>query len=117
MLIGVPPESQPGETRVAATPATVAQLRALGYEVVVGSGAGGHSSYPDEAYAESGARIGTAAEAWAADVVVHVNAPTADELASLADGATLISLLAPMRDPEMVEALGRRPITALAMDA
>jgi NAD(P) transhydrogenase subunit alpha len=117
MLIGVPPESRPGETRVAATPATVGQMRALGYDVVVAAGAGGASSFPDVAYAEAGARIGTAAEAWAADVVVHVNAPTPEELAALRDGATLISLLAPMRDPEMVAALGRRPITALAMDA
>jgi H+-translocating NAD(P) transhydrogenase subunit alpha len=102
---------------VAATPATVGRLRALGYEVVVAGGAGGASSFPDGAYAEAGARIGSAAEAWAADVVLHVNAPAADELAGIRDGATLISLLAPMRDPELVAALGARPITALAMDA
>jgi NAD(P) transhydrogenase alpha subunit len=117
MLIGVPPESRPGETRVAATPATVGQLRALGYEVLVCAGAGGASSFPDDAYAAAGARIGTAAQAWAADVVIHVTAPTPEELASLADGAVLISLLAPARDPELVAALGARPVTALAMDA
>ena len=117
MLIGVPPESRAGETRVAATPATVAQLSALGYEVVVAAGAGAASSFPDEAYAEAGARIGTADQAWGAEVVLHVNAPAEDELAALAEGATLISLLAPARSPELVEALARRPITALAMDA
>jgi len=31
MIIGVIRESQPGETRVAATPTTVRQLRQLGY--------------------------------------------------------------------------------------
>ncbi len=40
MIIGVLKESRPGETRVAATPATVAELVKLGYEVVVESGAG-----------------------------------------------------------------------------
>ncbi|MCU1613246.1 MAG: pntA [Frankiales bacterium] len=117
MLIGVPPESRPGETRVAATPATVAQLRTLDYDIVVATGAGAASSFPDDAYADAGARIGTAAEAWRADVVLHVNAPTDDELAGLRDGATLISLLAPARSPELVEALAGRPLTALAMDA
>ncbi|MCL2470597.1 MAG: hypothetical protein FWF25_02495, partial [Propionibacteriaceae bacterium] len=35
MRIGIPMESAPAETRVAATPKTVAQLIKLGYEVVV----------------------------------------------------------------------------------
>lgn len=38
--IGVVAESTSGETRVAATPATVRQLVGLGYEVVVESDAG-----------------------------------------------------------------------------
>jgi NAD(P) transhydrogenase alpha subunit len=117
MLIGVPPESRPGETRVAATPSTVAQLQALGYDVLVGSGAGRASSFPDDAYTGAGARIGTAEQAWSGDVVLHVNAPSAEEIAAVRDGATLICLLAPARSPELVEELGRRPITALAMDA
>ena len=40
MRIGVPKESRPGETRVAATPKTVSQMVGLGYEVVVEAGAG-----------------------------------------------------------------------------
>ncbi|WP_448628259.1 Re/Si-specific NAD(P)(+) transhydrogenase subunit alpha [Geodermatophilus sp. URMC 64] len=117
MRIGVPGESRPRETRVAATPSTVAALRRLGYEVVVGAGAGRASSFADEAYAEAGARIVADAEAWAADVVLHVNPPTPEELDRLADGATLVSQLAPALDPALVAALARRPITALAMDA
>ncbi len=35
MRIGIPKESLAGETRVACTPATVAQLLKLGFEVVV----------------------------------------------------------------------------------
>ena len=48
--IGVPSESRPGETRVAATPKTVEQLRGLGYEVVVESGAGALASFADAVY-------------------------------------------------------------------
>src|SRR3954447_19792704 len=69
LLLGVPRETLGRETRGAATPATVIKLCALGYGVVVESQAGLSSSFPDEAYAAAGARVGTAEEAWQADVV------------------------------------------------
>jgi NAD(P) transhydrogenase alpha subunit len=99
---------------VAATPATVEQLVRLGYAVVVEAGAGAASSFPDEAYVEAG---GTADAAWRADVVLRVNAPAAEEIGRLCDGATLVGLLSPALDPDLVDALAQRPITALAMDA
>jgi len=114
MLIGIPRESLPGETRVAATPATVGQLIKLGYSVVVEPGAGAASSFADTAFAEAGAEIGSP---WNADVVLKVNAPDTAEIAALRDGATLISLISPALRPELVEQLATRPITVLAMDA
>ncbi|MEO7942209.1 MAG: Re/Si-specific NAD(P)(+) transhydrogenase subunit alpha [Marmoricola sp.] len=114
MLIGVLKESRMAETRVAATPATVGQLLKLGYEVVVDPAAGVGSSFSDEAYARAGARIGSAV---VAEVVFGVNAPSQAQLDSMVPRATLVSLLSPMLDPDLVEDLGRRPITALAMDA
>src|SRR4051794_9184366 len=117
MRIGVPGESRPRETRVAATPSTVAALRRLGYEVLVGTGAGRASSFADDAYAEAGAQVVPDDEAWAADVVLRVNPPAPEELDRLASGATLIAQLAPALDPDLVQALARRPVTALAMDA
>jgi NAD(P) transhydrogenase subunit alpha len=117
LRIGVPRETKARETRVAATPATVGKLLDLGYEVVVETGAGAASSFPDAAYAEAGARIGTTDEAWQADVVVRVNAPAPEEIGRLRDGATLISLLSPALNPALVDALAQRPITVLAMDA
>ena len=117
MRIGIPRETKPRETRVAATPATVTKLVALGYDVVVETDAGHASSFLDQAYAVAGASIGTADEAWQADVVLRVNAPAPEELPRLRDGATLISLLSPALNPDLVDALAQRPITALAMDA
>jgi NAD(P) transhydrogenase subunit alpha len=112
--VGVAAESTPGETRVAATPASVRQILALGYHVVVESGAGTASGFSDDAYAEAGARIG---EAWRADVVLKVNAPSPEEIGRLREGATLVGLISPGLDPELVDDLARRPITVLAMDA
>ena len=94
---------------MAATPTTVAQLVQLGYQVVIETGAGAGSSFPDDAYAAAGATVGTTADAWEADVVLRVNAPAIGEIGRLRDGATLISLLAPALSPDLVEALARRP--------
>lgn len=75
-ILGVPRESKTDETLVAATAKTAAQLRKLGYDLVVESGAGGGADQADEAYTAAGARVGTGPEVWAADVVIKVNAPT-----------------------------------------
>src|ERR687888_2738569 len=117
MRIGVIRESKRGETRVAATPKTVEQLRALGYEVVVERGAGEAASFTDAAYEQAGARIGSTDEVWNADVILEVNSPTEAEIARVPEAATLVGLLSPALNPELVEQLAARPITALAMDA
>ncbi|GDY80013.1 NAD(P) transhydrogenase subunit alpha [Streptomyces avermitilis] len=112
--IGVVAESVSGETRVAATPATVRLLLGLGYEVVVESGAGEASGFGDQAYADAGAGIG---EAWDADVVLKVNAPSDAEICRLRKGATVVALLTPAQKPELLQALADAGVTALALDA
>src|ERR1700722_15373256 len=114
MRVGIPKEAQAGETRVAATPNTVAQLVKLGYEVLVEPGAGELSSFSDEAYATAGATIG---DPYAAEIVFGVNAPSSGQLDRLKPHATLISWLSPMFNEALVEDLAQRPITALALDA
>jgi NAD(P) transhydrogenase subunit alpha len=115
MLIGIIKEARPGETRVAATPSSVVQLKKLGYEVLVEPGAGVAASFPDAAYVEAGAEVSD--RAVRADVVFGVNPPSSAQLDALSEGATLVSLLSPALDPDLVQNLARRPITALAMDA
>jgi len=115
--IGVVAESAVGERRVAATPSTVRQMISLGYEVVVESGAGALSSFADDDYMEAGAKIGSHHDCWQSDVVIKVNAPALDEVGKLAAGATLIGLISPALNPELLQALAARPITVLAMDA
>jgi NAD(P) transhydrogenase subunit alpha len=114
VIIAVLKEARPGETRVAATPATVEQLRALGYDVVVEPGAGAAASFPDDAYVAAGATIGSATTA---DIVFAVNRPTDAQLDGLRPGVTLVGILGPALDPTVVEQLATRPITALALDA
>jgi NAD(P) transhydrogenase subunit alpha len=114
MIIGVLHEALPGETRVAATPTTVEKLIELGYGVVIEPGAGAASSFSDDSYVAAGASIGDAATA---DIVFGINAPSAAQLDRLREGTTLISLVSPALNPDLVADLARRRITALAMDA
>ena len=117
MLIGIPLESRPSQTRVAATPTTTAQLLRLGYQVVVQSGAGARSYFSDEAYREAGASIGTAEHAWGADIIFTCDPPTPDDLALVRPGALLVSMLDPAGHPALVQELAERGITAMSLDA
>jgi NAD(P) transhydrogenase subunit alpha len=116
MRIGVPRESKPGESRVAATPKTVERIRALGYDICVESGAGDAASFPDDLFRAAGADV-VGGEVWDADIILKINAPSAAEVDRLHPGQLLACLLAPALDPDLLKALADREVTALAMDA
>ena len=116
MLIGVPAETRPGETRVAATAETVKKLVAAKHAVLVQSGAGLASSQTDEMYAAAGAQIGTAAQALGAEMVLKVRLPTSDELAQMKRGAVLIGMLEPF-NAEGLAAMNAAGLTAFALEA
>jgi NAD(P) transhydrogenase subunit alpha len=113
--IGVPAESRPGETRVAATPETIKKL-AASHELIVESGAGLHASITDDAYVAAGARIGTAADAFQADLVLKVRAPVAEERALMRPGTALIGMLNPF-DTDGLAAMAERQLSAFALEA
>ena len=114
MQIGIPRESLAGETRVAATPATVEQLKKLGFEVAIEAGAGLRASFDDAAFEAAGASV--VPNVWQADLVFKVNAPTEAEIAQIKDGATLVSFIWPAQNPELVKKLSERNINVMAMD-
>ncbi|MFQ2199754.1 Re/Si-specific NAD(P)(+) transhydrogenase subunit alpha [Aeromonas hydrophila] len=114
MQIGIPRESLAGETRVAATPATVEQLKKLGFEVAIEAGAGLLASFDDAAFEAAGANV--VPSVWQADLIFKVNAPTDAEIAQIKDGATLVSFIWPAQNPELVKKLSMRNINVMAMD-
>ena len=116
MNIGIPKETLAGETRVACTPATVAQLQKLGFAVVVERGAGQGASLADAAYEAAGATLADSATVWQCPLIYKVNAPNAAEIARLTAGQTLVSFLWPAQNPELVKELAAKKVNVLAMD-
>ena len=73
MLIGIPKEPMVGETRVAATPKTVAQLLKLGFDVCVEAGAGLAANFNDQDYVDAGASINADTKAvYQSDLILKV---------------------------------------------
>lgn len=116
MHIGVPLETQTGETRVAATPETIKKLIGQGHQVTVQRGAGLNASIPDGAYEAVGASLGTAADAYGAELVLKVVAPDDQELAQINSGSLLIGMLNPFNN-ELIGKMAERGITAFALEA
>ncbi|RCJ04262.1 NAD(P)(+) transhydrogenase (Re/Si-specific) subunit alpha, partial [Cupriavidus necator] len=116
MQIGIPTETRAGEARVAATPETVKKYVAQGHQVVLQAGAGVRASQTDSGYEAAGARIGTAAEALGAQLVLKVRAPDEAELAQMKPGAVLVGMLNPF-DAENNARMSAANITAFALEA
>src|SRR5947209_8443116 len=114
MRVGVTSETTPGERRVALVPETVAKLAAAGFEIVVEPGAGAPASFPDAEYTAAGATLG---DPWAADAVLKVRKPSADEVGKLRSGQVLVGFLEPLSDAAGLEALASRGVTAFAMES
>ena len=118
LMVGVPRETAPDERRVAMTPDTVKRLTASGVVVRVESGAGLASGHNDDAYVAAGATIVPDANGvFDAQVVIKVQKPNADEAALLRPGSTLIALLQPMSNIDLIRDFAERGITTFSMDA
>ncbi|NIY64531.1 alanine dehydrogenase [Streptomyces malaysiensis] len=116
--VGIPREVKNNEFRVAITPAGVHELVRGGHEVVVEQSAGLGSSIADEEYIAAGARVlGTADEVWAAaDLLLKVKEPIAEEYHRLRKGQTLFTYLHLAASRACTDALLESGTTAIAYE-
>ncbi|MFO1015571.1 MAG: Re/Si-specific NAD(P)(+) transhydrogenase subunit alpha [Caulobacteraceae bacterium] len=117
-VIAVTQERRAGETRVAVTPEVVKKVAALGFSVVIETGAGKGASIPDADYEAAGAKIvKTGAEAAAgADVLFKVRGPSEAEINALKPGAIAVGLFNPHQDPALVQAFAKAKVSAFTME-
>ena len=116
MLVGVPGETDPAETRVAATPETVKKFVGLGAEVAVEHGAGAKAGFPDAEYQSAGARLVDADQALGADLVLKVRRPSSTELGLVKNGALVIAMMDPYGHREAIESMAKAGIAAFALE-
>ena len=117
MRIGIPKEVMNMEGRVALGPTGAGTLVADGHEVIVQAGAGANSSIVDEEYTAQGAHIvDTAAEAWAADMVLKVKEPLPEEYGHLREDLILFTYLHLASSRECTQALLDAGTTSLAYE-
>ncbi len=100
---------------MALIPEVVRELTGRDIEVVVESGAGEASGYPDDEYREAGTAV--EGDAWNADVLVKVAIPSLEEIGRLRSGQVLIGHLAPLTSGETNKALAEAGVTSFAMEA
>jgi NAD(P) transhydrogenase subunit alpha len=118
MKIVVVKETKKAENRVAISPQVAQQLIKAGHEVAVEALSGYASNFSDEAYLKAGCSILSKTEALAScDVLVKVNAPDEQELAMLKEGSCLISYLYGNINPDLIQQLNAKKISAFSMDA
>ena len=115
MIVSVPKESAPGETRVALVPELVAKLQQSGLQISVQTGAGTAAGYLDSAFKEKGAQV-DAEVVGKADILLKVRPPTNEEVSQLREGTTLIGYLAPHSNASLIKALAARKTTAFSME-
>jgi alanine dehydrogenase len=118
MRIGCPKEVKPQEYRVGLTPDAAREAVARGHSVLIETGAGLGSGFPDADYVAAGATIlPAAADVWAqAELVVKVKEPQPAERARLQAGQVLFTYLHLAPDPDQTRDLIASQATCIAYE-
>ena len=118
MRIAVPRETWPGELRAALVPSSAKKLVDLGFDVMVETGLGMASGFPDGDYEAAGADVvkDIASALVSSEVVLRVRRPVEEDLEFLAEGTLHISFLDPFNEKSLIEKLAARGVTSVSME-
>ncbi|MGA8297666.1 MAG: NAD(P) transhydrogenase subunit alpha [Acidimicrobiales bacterium] len=117
LTAGVLREQSRDERRVALVPDDVAKLDGISIDVVVESGAGEASFFPDLAYEKAGATIVDRSECLSrSNVILCVSRPEESDVQSFGAGQAVVGMLEPLVDPEYAKAIAARGATGISLD-
>jgi len=118
MIIAVPKEVHPGETRVALIPENIAKLAEMGAHITVETGIGQKLNFSDEDYVKAGAALEADRSSLlqTADMVLRIRKPAMEEIDLLKEESTYVSLLDPFNERNLIEALMKKRITSISME-
>ena len=117
MIVFIPKEKLPNETRVAATPDTVKDLIKAGLQVQIESNAGLKSFISDQDYEKKGGVIiNNPLKSYAqADIILKVMAPSINEIKEMKSNSCIISFCQTARELEYVKKIKEKSITGFSM--
>ena len=118
MVFGILKDIKEGEYRVICTPMEVKSIVASGHEVWAQHDCGKAAGFPDEKYAEAGAKIvDTMEEMWAGcDMVAKVKEFTPVEYPLMREGQIILGCIHPAGHPEEVDAILKSKVTAFTAE-
>lgn len=115
-VLGIPASADPAERRTPIVPDVATKLRALGASLLIQRGATAKAHITEHDLGEV-TFVDTTEEVMAgSDVVWMIGPPTAEAIAALRPGTTLIGTLAPYADADRVRALAAGGVNAFAME-
>lgn len=111
-------ETHPGEKRVPLIPASVEKLVKDGADIEVEAGIGKTCQFEDADYEKAGAKVNADRKALiqAADMVLRLRKPPADEIELMKKGCIHLSLLDPFNETELLEKLKAANVSAVSLE-
>jgi NAD(P) transhydrogenase subunit alpha len=121
VIVGVPAETDQGETRVSLVPSVAADLIDDGFDVCVLSGAGESSDWSDADYRDAGCEVLEDRETLfeRSDIIAQVNglgATADDDMDLYRDGQIVVGLLGPYDLDSELELLADRGVSAFSLE-
>ncbi len=118
MIIGIPTEIKVAEKRVAVTPSGVRSLAKEGHKVIMQSGAGLGSGFPDESYVKAGAHMASMSSGvWGdAEMILKVKEPLPREYPLMRDGQIIFTYLHLAADRRLAEEMVLKKVVGIAYE-
>jgi NAD(P) transhydrogenase subunit alpha len=116
LSIGVLKETFPGERRVAITPKVIEVLTKAGAEVLVETGAGLESGFPDDEYLGKGAKIAPSAASVAASSQILLTVRVPEPAGLVKKGQIVIGLADPLSDPQLAAQYAQTGATLFSLE-
>lgn len=105
------------EQRVSLLDEGVLEAIKLKTEVLVEKGAGLSSFISDEQYESAGAKVVSRAEIFEqSDIILQINAPNEEDINNLKSGKIIMSMLSPIGNTVLINALKDKQVTSFSMD-
>jgi NAD(P) transhydrogenase subunit alpha len=116
LSIGVLKETLPGERRVAITPKVIDVLTKAGAEVLIETGAGLESGFPDEDYTAKGAKIAPNASSVAENTQILLTVRVPEPAGLVKKNQIVIGLADPLSDPQLAAQYAQAGATLFSLE-